>query len=199
MNRFSTLCGWLAQRQTPCSQIRYIDFLHQSNKVQQTGPPPPPSPLWLCSPWRTLASLYTGRVLTLLFRHLLGLLWTTDQPVAKASTYTGQYNTERRGQTSIIEGDSTHDLSVQAVKAYTSGLAATGTGQTGPPTQLITVLPGMWEIYVTAESQFRRTLHFKYFLAKSNSPEDVRIDSNCSSVCKLVYSSEIRVRYLKQE
>jgi hypothetical protein len=25
-------------------------------------------------------------------RHMVGLLWTSDQPVAEASTYTGQHN-----------------------------------------------------------------------------------------------------------
>jgi hypothetical protein len=36
-----------------------------------------------------------------LVRHLLGLLWTSDQPVANASTYTGQHNTETQIQTSM--------------------------------------------------------------------------------------------------
>jgi hypothetical protein len=36
-----------------------------------------------------------------LFRHSVGRLWTSDQPVAKASTYTGQHTTERRRQTSM--------------------------------------------------------------------------------------------------
>jgi hypothetical protein len=36
-----------------------------------------------------------------LFRQSVGLLWTSDQPVARASTYTGQHNTETRGQTSM--------------------------------------------------------------------------------------------------
>jgi hypothetical protein len=30
----------------------------------------------------------------ILLRHSVGLLWTSDQPVAKASTYTGQDNIE---------------------------------------------------------------------------------------------------------
>jgi hypothetical protein len=37
----------------------------------------------------------------LLFRHLVGLLWTSYQPVAKASTYKGQHNTETQRQTSM--------------------------------------------------------------------------------------------------
>jgi hypothetical protein len=32
------------------------------------------------------------------FRQFVGLLWTSDQPVTKASTYTGQHNTETRKQ-----------------------------------------------------------------------------------------------------
>jgi hypothetical protein len=30
----------------------------------------------------------------IVFRHTVGLLWTSDQPVAVASTYTGQHNLE---------------------------------------------------------------------------------------------------------
>jgi hypothetical protein len=43
---------------------------------------------------------HTGGFVILL-RHLIGLLWTIDQPVAKASTYTGQHNTETQRQTSM--------------------------------------------------------------------------------------------------
>jgi hypothetical protein len=42
---------------------------------------------------RTLAASH-------LFWHLVGLLWTSDQPVTKASTYTGQHNIETKRQTS---------------------------------------------------------------------------------------------------
>jgi hypothetical protein len=31
-------------------------------------------------------------VITLTIRHTVGLLWTSDQPVAETSTYTGQHN-----------------------------------------------------------------------------------------------------------
>jgi hypothetical protein len=44
---------------------------------------------------RTLAASH-GRFRDL-FRHSVGLRWTSDQPVAKAFTYTGQHNSERRG------------------------------------------------------------------------------------------------------
>jgi hypothetical protein len=33
--------------------------------------------------------------------HLVGHFWTTDRSVEKASTYTGQHNTERKIQTSM--------------------------------------------------------------------------------------------------
>jgi hypothetical protein len=41
-----------------------------------------------------------------LFWHLVGLLWASDQPVAKASTYTGQHNRETQRQTSVPVRDS---------------------------------------------------------------------------------------------
>jgi hypothetical protein len=39
-----------------------------------------------------LASLFGVSVITHTLRHTVGLLWTTDKTVAKASTYTGQHN-----------------------------------------------------------------------------------------------------------
>jgi hypothetical protein len=47
---------------------------------------------------RALATSHTGRFL-ILCRQLVGLLWTSDQPVAKASTYTVQHNIEIKRQT----------------------------------------------------------------------------------------------------
>jgi hypothetical protein len=44
---------------------------------------------------RTFCHLIHGRFLNI-FRHSIGLFWTSDQPDAKASTYTGQQNTEIR-------------------------------------------------------------------------------------------------------
>jgi hypothetical protein len=49
---------------------------------------------------RTSVASHT-RGLFNLFTHSVGLLWTSDQSVAKASTYTRQHNEERRGQTSM--------------------------------------------------------------------------------------------------
>jgi hypothetical protein len=47
---------------------------------------------------------HTGGFVTLV-RHLIGLLWTSDQSLAKASTYTGQHtnntHTETQKQTSM--------------------------------------------------------------------------------------------------
>jgi hypothetical protein len=54
---------------------------------------------WLyspCGPWPP----HTGGFI-IYFRHLVGLLWTSDQPVAKASTYTGQHNIRTQRQTSM--------------------------------------------------------------------------------------------------
>jgi hypothetical protein len=47
--------------------------------------------------------------------HTVGLLWTSDQPVAKASTYTGQHNIETQ-ETNIhaLTGIRTRDPSNQA-------------------------------------------------------------------------------------
>jgi hypothetical protein len=42
----------------------------------------------------------------------VGLLWTKDQPFAKAATYTTQNRNKRR--TSCLQGDSNRDLSIQA-------------------------------------------------------------------------------------
>jgi 1,2-phenylacetyl-CoA epoxidase PaaB subunit len=64
----------------------------------------------------------------------MGLLWTSDQPIAKGSTYTGQHNTEtytRRNTKTNIHTSSeirTHDPSNQTAKTYALDHAATGTG-----------------------------------------------------------------------
>jgi hypothetical protein len=57
---------------------------------------------------------------------LVGLLWTTDQPVAKVSAFTGQ---QKKTRTNIpaLGGIRTNDLRVQATKANASDFAATGT------------------------------------------------------------------------
>jgi hypothetical protein len=74
---------------------------------------------------RTLAASH-GRFLNL-FRHSLELLWMSDQAVAKAYTYTGQHTQKDGTNTHATSGIPTHDLSVQAIKAFGSDRAATGT------------------------------------------------------------------------
>jgi hypothetical protein len=76
-------------------------------------------------PERTLAAPLP-RFLNL-FRHSVGLLWTSDQPVAKASICTRQHTTKTRTNIHALSGIGTHDLSAQAIKAYASDRAAAGT------------------------------------------------------------------------
>jgi hypothetical protein len=48
---------------------------------------------------RTLAATHMwGFVICILFRHSVGLLWTSDQPVTKACTYVWQCKTDRWGK-----------------------------------------------------------------------------------------------------
>jgi hypothetical protein len=54
---------------------------------------------------------------TLAASHTVGLLHGSDQSAAKASTNTGQRNTE---DTHVLSGIRTHDLSVQPIKAFAS-------------------------------------------------------------------------------
>jgi hypothetical protein len=54
---------------------------------------------WFCSPCKDTGRL-TPEVHNLLW-HLIGLIWTSDQPVAKASTYTGKHNIETQRKTSM--------------------------------------------------------------------------------------------------
>jgi hypothetical protein len=56
------------------------------------------------SPLERLHGASHGRFLIIFTsRYLVGLLWTSDKPVTKASTYTGEHNTERRGKTSMSQ------------------------------------------------------------------------------------------------
>jgi hypothetical protein len=52
-------------------------FIHSQALIVQDGP---------------LASLFRGFLITHTYRYTVGLLWTSDQPVAETSTYTGQHN-----------------------------------------------------------------------------------------------------------
>jgi hypothetical protein len=67
------------------------------------------------SPGRTLASLSGFLDHTHTIRHTVGLLWTSDQPVAETATYTGQHNIEAQ-KTNIHapSGIRTRDPSNQA-------------------------------------------------------------------------------------
>jgi hypothetical protein len=77
----------------------FILFLHSQALIVQDGP---------------LASLF-GVSWSHTYRHTVGLLWTSDQPVAEASTYTRQHNIEKQ-QTNIHapSGNRTRDPSNQA-------------------------------------------------------------------------------------
>jgi hypothetical protein len=49
--------------------------------------------VWHYSPYLRLPLLCTEvSVITHTSRHTVGLLWTSDQPVAETSTYTGEHN-----------------------------------------------------------------------------------------------------------
>jgi hypothetical protein len=72
-------------------------------------------PSWLYSPWRTLAASHIGGFLNYLDILQVSLdEWSARR---KASTYTGQHNTERLG-TNIhaLSGIRTHDRSNQPAK-----------------------------------------------------------------------------------
>jgi hypothetical protein len=45
-----------------------------------------------CSSHLEHRALFGVSVITRILRHTVGLLWTSDQPVAEASTYTGQHD-----------------------------------------------------------------------------------------------------------
>jgi hypothetical protein len=66
---------------------------------------------WLYSPCKDLGRL-TPEVSVILERYLVGLLWTSDQPVAKASTYTERHNTETQRQTSMPRVEFEHTIPV---------------------------------------------------------------------------------------
>jgi hypothetical protein len=85
-------------------------FMHSSAALQSLQGPWPP---------------HTGGFVTLL-RNSVGLLWTSDQLVAKASTYT--QHTKTRTDIHTLSGIRTHGLSVKAIKTFASDRAATGIG-----------------------------------------------------------------------
>jgi hypothetical protein len=62
--------------------------------------------------------------LLILFKHSVGLLWTSNQPVSKASTYTQRRKT--RKNIYALSGIRTRDRRDQAIKTYASDCAVTG-------------------------------------------------------------------------
>jgi hypothetical protein len=64
--------------------------------------------------------------LIVLFTHFVGLLWTSDQPVTKASTYTAQHG-KKRTNIRVLSEIRTQDLSVQEINAFASDGEATET------------------------------------------------------------------------
>jgi hypothetical protein len=65
---------------------------------------------------RVLVRTLAGRFVILL-RHLVGLLWTSDQPVAKASTYI-KNATQKRKIFHALMGIGTLDLGFQTINVY---------------------------------------------------------------------------------
>jgi hypothetical protein len=122
---FSDCLGWISKTFIklilPITCIAYCDM-----ETTVSIPPLPPSASMACGgtalyiyiyththththiciypmalqPKSGLGLLFCG-FLILLFRRTVGLLWTSDQPVAKASTYTGQHDTETWRKTSM--------------------------------------------------------------------------------------------------
>jgi hypothetical protein len=74
-------------------------FIHSQTLIVQDGP---------------MASLF-GVSWSHTYRHTVGLLWTSDQPVAETSTYTGQHNIEtQQTYIHVPSGSRAHDTSNQA-------------------------------------------------------------------------------------
>jgi hypothetical protein len=75
-----------------------------------------------------------------LFKHSVGLVWTSDQPIAKASTYTG-HKTQKEDKHHTLSGVRTHDLSFQAISPQTARSMEPANGQfTGPVLQILVLL-----------------------------------------------------------
>jgi hypothetical protein len=76
-------------------------------------------------------------VCMIVFRHTVGLLWTSDQPVSETSTCTGQHNLETQ-ETNIhaLSGIRTGDLATKRPQTYALDRAATEVGINNPYPQL---------------------------------------------------------------
>jgi hypothetical protein len=73
-----------------------------------------------------LASLF-GVSWSHTYRHTVGLLWTSDQPVAETSTFTGQHNVWTQ-QTNIHAPSGIRTPATKLPQTYTLDRAATGIG-----------------------------------------------------------------------
>jgi hypothetical protein len=86
----------------------------------------------------------------ILSRKSVGLLWTSDQPFAKASTYTGQHSIETKRQTSMPRAG--FEPTITATKrpqTYALYSAVTGIGRvTGNPSEIGLKRPEHWTVFV---------------------------------------------------
>jgi hypothetical protein len=85
------------------------------------------SPLWHYSPYFILVFLFIEVSLSHTIRYTVGLLWTSDQPVAE--TFTAQDNTtyKHKSQTSmLLAGFEPAVLATKLPQTYTLDRAATG-------------------------------------------------------------------------
>jgi hypothetical protein len=64
----------------------------------------------------------------MLLRNMVGLLWTSDQTVAKASTYTGQHKKHKRQTSTPSAGFDPAIPVTKRPQTYALDRAATGTG-----------------------------------------------------------------------
>jgi hypothetical protein len=64
----------------------------------------------------------------MLLKHWVGLLWTSDRPVSKASTYTGQHRSTNV-MIHALSGIRTHDPNNQVAKTFALDRGATVTGR----------------------------------------------------------------------
>jgi hypothetical protein len=76
-----------------------------------------------------------------LFRHLVRLIWKSDQPVVKACIYTRHTTQKDERNMHTLNGIRTHDPSNQAINAFASDSADTGTGSDVKCTYLVYKYP----------------------------------------------------------
>jgi hypothetical protein len=82
---------------------------------------------------QSLKGLRTPRTggFVVLLRHMVRLFWTRNRSVTKASTYTGQHSTERRGRTSMLRVGFEPTIPVTKRPRHALDGAATGTNGVG--------------------------------------------------------------------